>query len=347
MYIKRIILIISLLGVLAASIFTYKIYTVIFTPNTAFKSEQASIFIPTNTRFTELLTKLNPLLKNVENFTMLASRKGYTNNIKAGKYLIKKGMNNNDIINTLRSNNTPVKVTFNNQETVAKLAGRIAKQIEADSLSLLNAFNDEGFLNANNFNKKNALTMYIPNSYQFFWNTSATAFRNRMLSEYKQFWNKNRLEKAAKVNLSPEEVIALAAIVQKETAKVDERSRIAGVYLNRLKKRMPLQADPTVAYAIKETLKNPDTIIKRILLKDLKIDSKYNTYKYRGLPPGPIIMPDISTIEAVLNPEKHNYLYFVADVNRPGYHLFAKTLTSHNNNRSRYIKWLNKQRIYR
>src|SRR5690606_18433753 len=199
-------------------------------------------------------------------------------------------------------------------------AGRIANQIEADSLSLLNSFNDTIFLAENGLNEDTKLSIYLPNSYEFFWNTTANKFRERMLTENSKFWNDERLKKAEDLNLSKEQVVSLAAIVQKETAKVDERPRVAGVYLNRLRKNMLLQADPTVIYAIKKHTGRYDTIIKRVLYKDLELDSPYNTYKYTGIPPGPITMPDISSIDAVLNAEEHEYYYFVANTEDFGYH---------------------------
>jgi UPF0755 protein len=256
-------------------------------------------------------------------------------------------MNNNAIINSLRSGNIPVKVAFNNQETLADLAGRISLQIEADSIQLLHSFQEADFLNTNGFNDDTALSMYVPNSYEFFWNTSAESFRSRMLKEYRRFWNEDRLAKAKSLGMLPAAVIALAAIVHKETAKVDERPRVAGVYLNRLRLGMPLQADPTVIYAIKKHTGNFDTVIKRVLYKDLELDSPYNTYKVGGVPPGPITMPDISAIDAVLDAEKHDYLYFVADVENFGYHKFAKTLAQHNRNKVQYIQWINAKKINR
>jgi UPF0755 protein len=291
--------------------------------------------------------QLEPLVDNIDNFDMLASQKEYTTNIRAGKYAIKKGMTNNDIINTLRVNNLPVKVSFNNQETIEKLAGRISTQIEADSLQLLEVMKDVKFLNENDFSNRTALSMYIPNSYEFFWNTSAEQFRERMLTEYKRFWNETRLAKAKSIGLTPEKVITLASIVHKETAKVDERPRVAGVYMNRYKIGMLLQADPTVIYAVKLTTGDFDQVIKRVLYKDLEVDSPYNTYKYVGLPPGPIAMPDISAIDAVLNYESHDYFYFVADVKNFWYHKFAKTLSQHNINRQEYVRWINQQGVNR
>lgn len=347
MYIRKILLFIVLAGLVGCGVFAYMVYDAVFAPNTSFNNERAYVFIPTGAGFGEVKQQLDPLLQDIESFRQVAERKGYVSNIKAGKYAIQKGMNNNEIVNSLRSRNIPVKVAFNNQETLADLAGRVALQIEADSLALLAAMSDPQFLEAHDFNGETRLAMYVPNSYEFFWNTSAEAFRDRMLKEYKRFWNDSRLEKAKALNLTPPEVVALASIVHKETARVDERPRVAGVYLNRLRRGMPLQADPTVIYALKRHTNNFDTIIKRVLYKDLELDSPYNTYKYSGLPPGPIFMPDITAVDAVLNPEKHDYLYFVADIENFGYHKFAKSLAQHNRNKVQYVRWLNEQKINR
>lgn len=347
MYFKKILLAIALIGLVIVAFLSYKIYNAMFKPNTAFNNDMAYIYIPTSSTYDVVREQLEPLVDNIDNFDALASQKKYTTNIKAGKYAIKKGMTNNDIINTLRINNLPVKVSFNNQETIEKLAGRISTQIEADSLQLLEAMKDVTFLNENDFSIKTALGMYIPNSYEFFWNTSAEQFRERMLTEYKRFWNETRLSKAKSIGLTPEKVITLASIVHKETAKVDERPRVAGVYMNRYKIGMLLQADPTVIFAVKQATGNFDQVIKRVLYKDLEVDSPYNTYKYVGLPPGPIAMPDISAIDAVLNYESHDYFYFVADVKNFGYHKFAKTLSQHNINRQEYVRWINQQGVNR
>ena len=347
MYIKKILLAIALIGLIIAGFMANFVYSAMFKPNTAFNNDKAYVYIPTNSKYEDVREQLIPLLKDIDKFDALAERKKYNTNIKAGRFVIEKGMSNNDIINSIRSKNLPIKLSFNNQETLPLLAGRIAAQIEADSVSLLKAFNDKEFLGKNNFNDNTTLGMFIPNSYEFFWNTSAEKFRDRMLSEYNKFWNETRLNKAKAIGLNEDKVIALASIVQKETAKVDERPRVAGVYLNRLKRGMPLQADPTVIYAIKQKSGNFDTVIKRVLYKDLEIDSPYNTYKNPGIPPGPIAMPDISSIDAVLNAEKHGYYYFVANVKNFGYHKFAKTLSQHNRNRQEYVRWINKLGINR
>ncbi len=347
MYIKKILLIIVLLGLIAGGAFAYLIYNALFIPNTAFNNKEAYIYIPTGSSYDELKGLIAPLLSDMETFEAVAKQKKYIDYIKPGKYILKKGMNNNEIINTLRSKNVPVNVSFNNQETFEKLAGRISSQIEADSISLLRAFTDSVFLQKNGLTTDTSISLFIPNSYEFFWNTSATDFRDRMLKEYLRFWNDDRIKKAEVLNLTQIQVISLASIVQKETAKVNERPRVAGLYLNRLKKNMLLQADPTVIYALKRELGNFDTIIKRVLYKDLELNSPYNTYKYAGIPPGPITMPDISSIDAVLNPEKHDYYYMVADVEDFGYHKFAKNLSQHNRNKTQYIRWINEQKINR
>ena len=345
--IKKVLVVVVLLGLVIMAGFAYYVYDHIFTPNTAFNNEQAHIFIPSDAGFTEVVEELSPLLINIESFKTLAQRKSYSGNIKAGHYIILKGMNNNDIINTIRSQNTPIKVKFNNQERLENLAGQLANQLEADSLSFLRAMQHPDFLNEAGFSDKNGLAMYVPNTYEVYWNVSAEGFRDKMLKEYQSFWNTTRSAKAKNLKLTKEEVISLAAIVQKETAKVDERPRVAGVYLNRIRLGMPLQADPTVIYAKKLNENDFDQQIKRVLFRDLEIDSPFNTYKVRGVPPGPITMPDISSIDAVLNFEKHDYLYFVANVQKFGYHKFAKSLAQHNRNRREYVRWINAQGINR
>lgn len=347
MYFKKIFLAATLIGFLIAGYFSYRIYKIVMTPNTNFNNQEATIFIRTGETYPELRDDLILLLKSIENFDVLAERKGYINNLKAGKYILTKGMNNNNIINTLRTANVPVRVSFNNQENIYALAGRISNQIESDSISLLSKMLDPTFLTNQNLNEETILSYFIPNTYEFFWNTSATKFIERMEIEYHRFWNTERLSKAKRLGLTPAEVAILASIVQKETTKRDEMPRVAGVYLNRLEKGWKLQADPTVIYAMKIVSGNFDLVIKRVLLKDLEIDSPYNTYKYAGLPPGLIAMPDIVTLDAVLNAEEHTYFYFVADVDNLGYHKFAKTLQQHNQNRVKYQKWIRKQGILR
>ena len=347
MYIKKILIAITFIGLAIAAYFAYFVYGAMFKPNTSFNEAQVAINIPSNANYDVVQTIIAPYIKNVDAFDALASRKKYVENIKPGRFIIKKGMSNNDIINAIRSGNTPIKIAFNNQESLEKLAGRISSQIEADSLSLLKAFRDKEFLEIHKFNEATALSMYIPNSYEFFWNTSAEAFRDKMLKEYNRFWNTDRVAKAQKIGLSPEEVITLASIVHEESKQAAEQPRIAGVYINRIRIGMPLQADPTLRFAAYKLPKYKNTVIKRVLNVHKEIESPYNTYKNRGLPPGLIAMPDISAIDAVLNYEKHKYLYFAADAKRFGFHKFAKTLSQHNVNAREYQRYLNNQGIRR
>ena len=340
---KLILLIVGLLFILAG-VFAFNYYNKIYKPNTV---KEGFVYIPTNSDFNQVENLVRPFLKRVKPFTWVANKKNYPNTIKAGKYHIVEGMNNNDLVNLLRSGKQiPVKLSFNNQDTFEKLAGRVSEQIEADSISLLKAFKNNDFNIEAGFNSKTSIGMYIPNSYEFYWNTSAEAFQNKMLREYKKFWNADRIQKAKKLNLSKNQVITLASIVQKETASVKERPIVAGLYLNRYQDKWPLQADPTIIFALKQRSGN-DIVIKRVLTKDLVIDSPYNTYKIVGLPPGPIAMPDISSIDAVLNPTKHDYYYMCASISNIGLHEFAKTLSQHNRNAAKYQQWLNKQGVNR
>jgi UPF0755 protein len=347
MYIKKILLAVVLLGAVGMGAFAWYVYNTAFSGNTAFNNKEAHVYIPTNATIDDVVAELEPLLRDTESFYAVAAQKKYAQNVKPGHFIITKGMTNNDIVNVLRSRNIPINIKFNNQERLEDLAGHIAQQIEADSLSLLEAMREPQFLKEVGLNEETALCLYIPNTYEFYWNSSAETFRSKMKTEYDRFWNESRTQKAKNLNLSKEQVMALAAIVQKETAKVAERPRVAGVYINRLKKGMLLQADPTVIYALKRESGDYNQIIKRVLYADLELDSPYNTYKYAGVPPGPITMPDISSIDAVLNPENHEYYYFVADVSNFGYHKFAKTLAQHNANKIEYVKWVNSQGLNR
>lgn len=344
---KKLLALFSVVLITGLMIYGYILYRDIFGQNTTFKENEVYIYIPTDSNFEQVKEIIAPYIQDMNRFELVANKKAYPNREdKAGRFLLKKGMNSNDIVNALRVN-VPVKLAFNNQERLENFAGRISSQIEADSLSLLTAFKDKKFLEENGFTEENVLCLFIPNSYEFFWNTSVIKFRDKMAKEYRKFWNDSRLEKAKQLNLTPIQVSILASIVHKETVKTDERPRIAGVYLNRLQRGIKLEADPTVIYAVKLNSNDFDIIIKRVLNKDLETDSPYNTYKYEGLPPGPIAMPDITALDAVLNPEKHNYIFFCASVTNFGYHEFAVTATQHEANRRKYVAWISKQGIKR
>jgi len=343
---KKILVYISLVVVVGASVYGYMIYRNIFSPNTNFVEDEVFVYIPTDADYNLVLEIVSPYVKNLEFFKMTAEKKSYNANVKPGRFLFKRDMNNNDLVKALR-NNVPLNLAFNNQERLEDFAGRIGSQIEADSTSLMKSFTDETFLKEQNMTRENVLSLFIPNSYELFWNTSADKFRERMAKEYRKFWTPERLEKAKAQNLTPLEVSALASIVHKETVKSDERPRVAGVYLNRLNRGIKLEADPTVIFAVKKNADDFTLAIKRVLYKDLETDSPFNTYKYEGLPPGPIAMPDVTALDAVLNPEKHNYIFFCASVTNFGYHEFAVTAAQHEANRQKYVAWINKQGIKR
>ena len=331
---------------IGTGIIFFSLFIVFYFPNTKVDDTSQSIFVPTGTSFATLKEILEPHLKSRITFSLAAKAKRF-DTPRIGHFVLGPSMGNQQIINALRSGNTPIQVVFNNQQTIAHLAGRVAEQLELDSLSLIKEIESPYFMESVNLNQEELLSLFLPNSYEMYWNISAAEFCQRLQRENDLFWNDSRESKRKRLNMSRAEVITLAAIVNEESRKVDERPRVAGVYLNRLRRGMKLQADPTVVYAMKRQANDFDLVVRRVLYKDLEIKSPYNTYKYRGLPPGPITMPDISSVDAVLNAESHNYLFFVVDPKNPGYHLFASTYNEHLTNRKVYVRWLNENRIMR
>jgi UPF0755 protein len=286
--------------------------------------------------------KTKDVLKSYSTFEIVSSLKSYPDLIKPGKYVIKPGMSNNRIVNMFRiGDQITIKLVFNNIRSTEQLAGVIGKQIESDSLQVLKSLNNDSLMMSIGADTMNVLGIMIPNTYEVYWDLTADGFVKRMGKEYKRFWNKKRRKKAKKIGLTPREVSILASIVQEETTFYKEMPRVAGVYINRLKRGIRLQADPTVKYAV------GDFTIKRVLNKHLAYDSPYNTYKYKGLPPTVISMPTIQAIESVLDYEKHKYMYFCAKDDFSGRHAFARTLKEHNRNAARYRRALNKRRIYK
>ncbi len=318
----------------------YQLYQYVFRENV---KKDYVLIIQEKTTFKQVLEELTEkdVLASYKAFKWVAKKKKYPSMVKPGRYALKKGMNSNQAVNILRSGlQDPVNVTFNNCRFKEDLAGKVSKYIHADSLSLLHLFYDEDQIEKYGFTTETYRAMFIPNTYEFYWTTTAKQFAERMKTEYDRFWNDERKKKAEEVNLTPVEVTILASIVQSETIKKDELSTVAGLYLNRLKRGQLLQADPTVKYAI------GDFSLKRILNSHLEIDSPYNTYKYVGLPPGPINFPEIATIDAVLNYEKHNFIYMCAKEDFSGYHNFASTLSEHNRNAAKYRAALDENKIY-
>ena len=334
----RIILLVFGLLLLVAAFAAYWLFNTVMSPivQTPDKKE-FSLYIPTGATYEQVKDSLyrHDLISNPSRFEWLCQRKDYPNHIHAGRYVLRHGMSNRQLTNLLRGGlQTPVKVTFNNQRDVQGLAGRIGQQIEADSLSIVTYLNDRNNLETLGFNPRTIPALFLPNTYEFYWNTDARSYVEKMKQEYDKFWNEDRRNKAKAKGLTPLQVSILASIVDKETNKTDEMARIAGVYLNRLRDGWLLQADPTLVFA------NGDFELKRVLNVHKEVESPYNTYKYPGLPPGPICIPSLASINAVLDAEHHNYYYFCAKEDFSGYHVFAKTLGEHNQNATRYQRAL-------
>ena len=344
---RKFIIAFFVIAIIGGGRMAYELYSRVYQPNIIFTKETTEkyIYIPTSSNFSQVATILseNGLLINKNSFEWLAKQKDYDINIKAGRYKIDRALNNNELINLLRSGKqSPINVTFHNLRTKEELAGKIANQIEADSVSILEYIRDVTFQQKLGLTDDNVACIFLPNTYEFYWNTSAEEFVNRMLKEYSVFWNSSRKEKADKIKLNYYEIAILASIVEKEqNIKLDERSKIAGLYLNRIQKGMQLESDPTLIFAL------GDFSIKRVLNKDKKVDSPYNTYMNAGLPPGPICIPSINAIDAVLNASSHNFIFMCAKEDFSGYHNFAKTYAKHLINARKYQKALNKHKILR
>ncbi len=339
---KRNIVILSIAGIIIVCILL--IYKIIFALNVKINDQKTTLFIPTGSTYTQVLDTLtaNLNIRNIKIFKWIAEKKEYPGLVKSGRYVLDDDMSYNGLINLLRSGRqTPVKVTFNNIRYLKGLAMKIGGQIEADSAAIMDFLSDPVNYRDDGFTRENVISVFIPNTYEFFWDTDAKELYERMLREYNRFWNEERLEKAEAINLSRIEVSILASIIDDEVAKADEKPRIAGVYLNRIRRGIPLQACPTIKFALN------DFTITRVLTEHLTIRSPYNTYLHRGFPPGPIGCPTIEGIDAVLNAEKHDYLYFAAKADFSGYHNFSKTLAEHNRYAAEYQRELNKRRIYR
>lgn len=334
------IIIIVVLALSAVGFRGYQLYHYLFNPNI---HTPGSIIIPLNATYEQVIDSLKKhnIIMNYKAFDWVAKRKNYAAAVKPGKYLLDKGLNTNQILNMLKSGNQePVKVTFNNLRFIEELAGAVSKYIEPDSVQLLQKFRDPEIHEKYGFTASTFHCMFIPNTYEFYWTTTADQFLERMSMEYKRFWNEDRRNKAAALGLTPEEVMTVASIVQEESNKKDEKPIIAGLYLNRIKRGMLLQADPTVKFAL------GNFRIKRVLKIHLAVDSPYNTYKYAGLPPGPINFPEISSIESVLNAAQTSYIYMCARQDFSGYHNFAKNLSVHNANARKYKAALDSLEIF-
>ncbi len=334
-----------LIAIIGGGIYGYNIYSKMFLPNVDIgEKEYTLIYIPTESTYIQALEIITATeyVVDMETFKWVASRMGYPYSIKPGRYKVTSNMSNRELLTILRAGlQTPIRVTFTGFRTPQQLAQKVSNQIEADSAEIVEAFKSAEVANQYGFSPETFIAMFIPNTYEFFWNTGTKGFFDRMKKEYESFWTEEKDRRAKEIGLSRVKVSTLASIVEEETIRVDERPKVAGVFVNRLNRNMPLQADPTIKFAV------GDFTIRRILTKHLQVDSPYNTYKYRGLPPGPINAPSISSINSVLNHDNHKYLYFCAKPDYSGYHAFASTLSEHNMNARVYQQFLNRERIFR
>jgi len=313
-------------------------------PATAFSEPSKVLYIRTGAGLDEVIDSLEAIgaIEHAAGFRWLSERKNYTARVRPGRYRIEKGMSLNALVNRLRSGEQePVRVTFANIAYVHELAGKLGRVLEPDSLDFLQAFMDPDLQREVGLNTETIISLFIPDTYEFWWTTTPEQFVKRMRRERDAFWNMERVRKANEHGLTPTEVATLASIVQSETVQMGDAPRIAGVYLNRLRIGMPLQADPTLKFAL--GLRD----IQRVLNADKEVDSEYNTYKHTGLPPGPITMPEPRFIDAVLDAPRHDFLYFCARADLSGYSDFSKTYEQHLVNAKRYQKALNERGIRR
>ena len=336
---KNLMIIAALLAVVGAY-FGWDYYKMYFASNVPSQLQDEFVCFPTGSKFDDVVKILNDkgFIEDEATFRAASDRMNYKENkIRSGRWKIKGGWGNKQLVQHLRSGEqATVKVVLNYERQVENIAAKAARFIECDSVSIYEKMNDQTFLASIGYNKDDLMSIFIPNSYDMYWNSTPEKFIERMVKESNTFWDKNdRRDKAKALNLTEKEVYSLASIVEKESNNMDERPTIAGAYLNRLKINMKLQADPTCVFATK------DFATKRVTNAHLLFDSPYNTYLHTGLPPGPISIASPSSIDAVLNHEKHNYIFFCAKPDNSGTHAFAETFAQHNVNVAKYINWIN------
>ena len=339
----RVSMLLVFLGLVIMVLVVYKLYSRVFVPNVVLDTAHELFYIPSGSVYEDVIASLEEkgIIENRKSFNWVALKKGYDSKVKPGRYKIRNGLTNNELVNMLRSGDQdPVMVVFNNVRSLNHLSGRVSQYLESDSLEFAAFFSNSALPEKYGFDEATFTSMFIPETYEFFWTASPEEFTDRMNVEYKKFWEGERDRKAKKLEMTREEVITLASIVDEETLFDDENRRVAGLYLNRLEQGIPLQADPTLKFAL------GDFSRQRILNEDKKIDSPYNTYKFKGLPPGPISIPSVAAIDGVLDYEKHRYLYMCAKADFSGYHAFARDYKQHMRNARAYQRELNKRRIY-
>lgn len=340
---KRFLIAFTAVILLSALGLGWSFYRKVYAPNVRMAQRKSGyIYIPTGSRFMDVMRLLQQegVLMNSATFEWVAGQMKYINQVNPGRYYIKNGISNRELVGLLRSGRqVPLRLTFSNIRTVEQLAGIAGSKLEADSQAIAFLFKDKAWLEKYGFNPQNSLSILIPNTYEFNWNTSAEQFFERIAREYKIFWNEARMKKLQQTGLTQSQVSTLASIVEQETRRNDEKAMIAGVYMNRYLKGWKLEADPTLVYA------SGNFGLRRVLNEHKEIDSPYNTYMYTGLPPGPICMPSIASIDAVLNYKRHEYMFFCAREDFTGYHSFAKTYDQHLLNARRYQKELSRRGI--
>lgn len=302
--------------------------------------ESVSIYIPTDATFEQVMDSLRPHLKDESAFVLMSRLKKYPSLIKKGKYRLEKGETSLQLVNKLRSGNQEeVKVTLKNEPTIYHVAGAGAKNLEADSLSILTAI--QNFAKEKGQTEEEIMILFLPETYHFYWGATGDKFVKRMVEEEAKFWNEERTSLLIKSGMSKQELLTLASIVQLESNKPDEQAVVAGLYLNRLKKGMKLQSDPTAKFGYLKATGFKE-VIKRVYFKHIRFSSAYNTYKIQGLPPSPVCLPNASAVDAVLSPKKHNYIFMCASIPpRLGYHEFEETEVKHSVNAQKYRQWLN------
>jgi len=339
----RIILLIILVLMVAGGAKFASIYRNVFSPNLRTPDQKPYyLLIPTGADWQEVTDSISrhKLARNPRSLNWVAQKKKYPGRVRPGRYKVTDGMSNGAFVNMLRSGSQdPVDVVINIARTPEDLAQRLSEQIEPTADEIMERMKDDNYIAEFGFTQQTILGMFLPNTYEFWWNTTPDNFFKRMHREYEKFWTHDRISKARKTGLDQNEVITLASILINETNKEDEYRRMAGVYVNRLNNGIRLQADPTVKFAL------GDFERQRILKKDTQIDSPHNTYLHDGLPPGPIALPTIGAIDAVLDYEQHEFLYFCAREDFSGYHNFARTLDQHNKYARSYQKALNRRNI--
>ncbi len=333
---RRVVLAALIIGSILAATYLY-----LFKSNIPSDIKQEYVKIPTNSSFDDLVNQLltEGVITDEDDFQRWANWLDFQTP-RAGRFRIEAGWSSFELIKHIfKGEQSPVKIVLNNERTPEQVAGKVSRFLESDSMTFLQTFNDTLLLDSLGINRESLMCIFLPNTFEFYWNTEPRKFLERMSKEYEKFWTADRIAKAAAKGLTPEQVITMASIVDGETSRKDELPKVAGAYLNRLKQNMRLQADPTVQFALMEIENTPS--FRRLYNKDYQVSHPYNTYIHTGLPPGPICMPSPASVEAVLNPESHNYIFFVGKPDNSGYHNYAETYEQHLVNVKIYQDWLN------